>query len=831
MNKLLQNNSYKPKFSFIYLHLFFCSIGLAGFAYIVAVGLANLFIDPFYSGSQFLPWVALDSTAKLSQLFWYGLIVLFLFLYYGILLPWLNSIYRGSSIKGRIAEGSVSLFNLEIIFLIGTLVTNLFILYIVKRAGFVGQIGGFCIWLVILFSPFVGNFQDFLTKDRAPSLKKYKYLMIAMLIGSCFAVFSPYLTGGLPVANEFSDIPEYTFLHGRLVSNNQYINENKIGSLVRNDLYHPEESREALNQFGVRIQNDQMLTNWLSKHEKSGLYFYNPTSQMLYMKNPKMVDIDELAKSITDPTVRANLYSAINLSQVKTKYSRESIDFIKLNSQELTYQAIAGHFFHHQFTVIEALNEYILGKPANEINFVYGWGNTIAFAKVLEAFGGLNFERYTLITYMFYPLYYLLVLGVVAYIFRDSRYVLFAAVAAMAALMALGFENIRFAPGFSPIRHFLDMFVLLTFFVFCRTEKIRYFVLSTGITIMAIWADKEFGLALFVALMGAAAIVSWRQVNRVRVWVVMALAFLSALAVFSQIPVAINQTMQYTMLGVSLPGTPTKILLGAAIAIGFGYILLILPEDRNAYWKAALFWFMYCQGIFIYYIWNPSPNHFMMLGSSWVMLFILMLKQLSPSILRFSSERATLLVATIAAAIVLAGASVTYLYDYFLYKRIFETHLVYNWSFKKVDFKTTMDPKFFMDSVQLINAYEPSHRLYLISKYDDLLPVLANKYSGMVYSQLALNLVTDLEMRKTIERIQTLKPRFLFVDTDILRPQVGDIYNNKDIVSTVLTPIGDYSKGRAMMLENMKSVFLAIEGDYRLIARSPLISVYERKIH
>ena len=87
-----------------------------------------------------------------------------------------------------------------------------------------------------------------------------------------------------------------------------------------------------------------------------------------------------------------------------------------------------------------------------------------------------------------------------------------------------------------------------------------------------------------------------------------------------------------------------------------------------------------------------------------------------------------------------------------------------------------MNPAYFVDSISLIQAYAPTNNaIHLISKYDNLLPFLAKKYSAMPFFDLQWFLLTDKEVNLCIERIQTQKPPYLFVDTDIERDLNGEI--------------------------------------------------------
>jgi hypothetical protein len=139
-----------------------------------------------------------------------------------------------------------------------------------------------------------------------------------------------------------------------------------------------------------------------------------------------------------------------------------------------------------------------------------------------------------------------------------------------------------------------------------------------------------------------------------------------------------------------------------------------------------------------------------------------------------------------------------------------------------------MDPAYFVDSISLIQTYAPSdNAIYLISKYDNFLPFLAKKYSAMPFFDLQWFLLTAKEVNLCIERIETQKPPYLFVDTDIERDLNGEIVT-ADL--RFISGPGGESLMRVQRLNLLKDIFRAVKKDYEPVKHGMLLTVYKRKV-
>src|SRR3990167_7410212 len=168
-------------------------------------------------------------------------------------------------------------------------------------------------WSVLVLLPF----KEFLYIDKIS-----KVVMIIVLLGiiiNLWMFFIPYFKHPLYVSGDFLDLPEQTKMGNVLIDNTTYINQHRLGGLIK----------------------------------------YDPRTEIIpLVKNSK------------------------NLSMPR-HYTDQENEFIKKNIYEFRAQAESGHYFHHHNTILTAIEQYNLGRPHTEITFLYGWLNTILIANAI----------------------------------------------------------------------------------------------------------------------------------------------------------------------------------------------------------------------------------------------------------------------------------------------------------------------------------------------------------------------------------------------------------------------------------------------------------------
>jgi hypothetical protein len=139
-----------------------------------------------------------------------------------------------------------------------------------------------------------------------------------------------------------------------------------------------------------------------------------------------------------------------------------------------------------------------------------------------------------------------------------------------------------------------------------------------------------------------------------------------------------------------------------------------------------------------------------------------------------------------------------------------------------------MDPKPFEEAASLIQKYEPTSRgVYFISEFDNLLPMVADRYSAMPFFDLAWFLLTDNEFAIAKRKVLDDKPQHLFVDHGILNDHSGEVVDARLRQDREETHVE--SVLRIRRLEVLQDLFRQVSGDYVKVAESSLIDVYERR--
>lgn len=162
----------------------------------------------------------------------------------------------------------------------------------------------------------------------------------------------------------------------------------------------------------------------------------------------------------------------------------------------------------------------------------------------------------------------------------------------------------------------------------------------------------------------------------------------------------------------------------------------------------------------------------------------------------------------------------------------FKTHEVYAWNFDRAKVISTIDPQPIRDAVEMLQEYSKDNKgIYVLSKYDNILPFLAARYSLMPHFEMPYYLITPRERLRAIQSITENKPEYIFIDTDINNYQPGfdpslydpwhKIYNSDWVKQERASRYERYTE--------LWKIYHAIANDYVKIKNGELICLYQRK--
>lgn len=654
-------------------------------------------------------------------------------------------------------------------------------------------------------------------------------LFIAGLVMLVTAELTGLILGPAHLMNEYAGI------YGETIVGRKYV-DNKVF------LTHLQEDDVDATSLFIEISSKLNLLRTVERDKSKPLTLYN------ILKPYRTIDLrssQDYFRSVlsSNPSVKASIVHNYAPDPTRHLERLNSLDvealkeFYLSNALENRHQNMGRGQVNHIGHIINPLNEYRLGKPIRETYIQYGLGNTFLMKWVMDLFGGISYQNYYK-TYILYIAYYLLFLLMLIYLFRDSLFVLGAYVAISICFFLMGYVNLVIAPGIIPSIHLLDAPALMLLVAFLRHRtNLFYLGLLTVCPLFAIVVNGQFGLSLSFAFIATAVFhVLENSSGRTRAGRLFILVALSILYIavwrFSNIGI-IGSVFSYFWDGLfSWPAPTVFVFLTIAyLVVSYG-MFFFLKKSRSEWKYVYIFVSLYNQAALLYFYWSGLPNHVPpVLPFFWLQVFVMFravkdtLSQSYPLwILRI--DRMAVL-ATGFAFVVLLPAFAYFHYDKGAFYGNFFKHRTYNWTFENASVVTTIPPTLIGESIALIQKFDEPHKspsVHILSRYDGLLPFLANRYSAMPFFDLTSYLFSETEYNQALHTIQTDKPEYLFVDTEI--NNCGDLWNilykNDPFYALERTS----RTGRYNLLQE---IFRAVKKDYEMIEEGGLISVYKRK--
>jgi hypothetical protein len=666
------------------------------------------------------------------------------------------------------------------------------------------------------------------------------WLIAGLLSLSCIqlvTMFLPFLRGELLMMNEYLNVPERTLMDGKYVSNTEYINNHNLGGLLK---YDPDANHgiSPMPRPGtfVELPKTELLGQFIKKNRAK--YYYDDALHALVIHRPMTAEERTELSAIVDHEYSAKIVSLYyglrdQADRLNNRiYTSEEREFLWKNRLEMHWQILSRWVIHHHNFVLGPINEYALGKPLKDINIQYGVFNMVLMTYVLEKTGGITYDNYFKKWYMAWPLYYTCFIALTFLIFRDIYYVALVCILAFGFVNAIDYQFLFLGPGLNPIRHFFDIPLIACMHMYFKGGKRWLLVSAAALATIAVLNNQQFGLFLvgsfFMTLLVKAFLE--RGVARLRevIWGSVSLAASGVIVLIANL--GKNEMASYYFEGfLGNIINPNRLIL-MILVVSLCYIILLKLENTTDGLKyTGLFLLVYSQAVLIYYIWGGDDKHLFNVSSILVLTAATFLKLIidHTSVKRFEKAMVGSLI-LLALTVVYIPGLLSYYAARQEYEEIFVTHKTYDWNLDRAQFRSTMDPAYFADSISLIHAYAPSHNaIHLISKYDNFLPFLAKKYSAMPFFDLQWFLLTDKEVNRCIERIKTQKPPYLFVDTDIERNFNGEIVTVEE--PRFISGLVGESLMRVQRLNLLSDIFRAVKEEYEPVKQGMLLTVYKRR--
>jgi hypothetical protein len=804
------------------------SIGLIGLIYSIAYKIGSR----IFTTSQVLnEWANyFNYPEKRLLLLAYVLGVLGLFAYYILIVLLLKFIESRNLLEKIFSLDSRVLL---LIFLLN-LAVNIAMIFIPLTSLFRLVIALFA-WMLLFLLPgirLVG-----IDRVQSKAINKYFVWIVAIVIIQFFSVFYPLVNGDLRMMNEYLEIPEQTLINNEYVDNATFLNKTGLFTLQKYDAAsRMGRNSEALTGSFAHMKKSAELDKFIEANKVK--YFYDQEINALRMSNASMTDEEritllEIARDENERKQVNELYSARKLynKELKEKeYTAAETEFLNKNLFEFIWQIQNRWVVHHHNFVLGPINELALGRDIKDINMQYGLLNIVVMKFLLEHFGGVNYQNYFVLWNSFYYIYYLIFLAVTFFLFRKRiGYMLLTLLLTAGILNKIGFQFLFLGPGLNPIRHFFDIIVLLMLYLYEVKRKPPYFIGGIVFSLIGVMNNTQLGFFACAAYIVTIIIKLFLEGKKPK-WFEWFLLFITpAVVVYMMLFMDLGKDKMVGYYLNGLLGFPISKIIIFIIMFLFsvGYIILVKFSKIDHPLKfVSVFLLLYSQGIMLYYIWGATDVHFLNLAPIYALTFIVILKLFVDNSTFTKHQHSIVVVCLIPCLLFYAGGMYNYYKQKNQYDAVFADHKVYEWNFERAKFTSTMDPKYFENSVALIEKYAPNENgIYMISRFDNFIPFLSNKYSNMPYPDTAWFLNTGKEVNDSIHSILENKPEFIFVDTDIERNRQTEIVNEGAI------EVGRMSKEselRVLRLDELKKVFLGVKEQYQLVEKSELISVYKK---
>jgi hypothetical protein len=652
------------------------------------------------------------------------------------------------------------------------------------------------------------------------NVKKYMWIALVIVIGLQVSVHLISILSDLKVKNEFYYLDQKTILKsGEIVNNSEYESKKlRLNPIIFGNDRYPSSANVYINK------NDKFIINqtpnfeyfsFLKMGEISSIYNKNNyliknkiqpfvlkpyIDKEIIFSMPELFnyyysdcrnknEIDEAYVKYQNRSVYKTNLDAWNHILPNCEHPRfqktlplfvgesdedleEILDYIQKNYDEKALQSMDRYYFHETAFVLSPINEMRLGKPYKEIFSQYGFLSVLGVSVVMDLFGGFSWPNYEKAIKTFYLLYYIIAVFVIFSFLQNNVLRLAYLLVLAIGLYGNSYYFYEYPPGHSPIRHILDLVVFYCIFKTDEKNKLSYAVLAVLFSILSIFINKEYGMMLALGLLGAYIFeliyefVHYKKIIIIKFISILAIS-LSIILSLIYYPLAENPSAKYFLDGFysfKISDFQYYILL---LSISF-QLLLLMIYGKFLYnirlLKLYVFSSLYSQLLYFYFVWGGGHAHFFVLVHIYSLpIFVLI------SRVKFENPVSKIIMS---ALVVFMGLIVTLYFMKFIghwrHSTVnFDSHVTYEWTTERAEgLKTKIDPKLFKDSVDVVKKYSnDSNVANFISKYDNVINILASKYSSTNFFELRSLIVTKGEY--DLISNQLLKSEIIYVDKDI----------------------------------------------------------------
>lgn len=655
-------------------------------------------------------------------------------------------------------------------------------------------------------------------------------LFTLLFLGLLFRVgtlFGSFIFNPLYVGNEFFDIPSTVIPASGSQFSTQDVLHTKLYTLdaLQNPSYCIY-SQENYSQFTIPLSIDD---------DELNRYIFHTQPNKLCLAEPLPPWTWTILKTKLNPTDYAQLYALnqqFSLDRENVLHSLTSpqnLDLLKRSAFQYNWQILSRGFLHHHNHLFGAAYQFSLGRPLSEIFMQYGLLHTVGLGFILSKTGEITYTRYVHLYYSCYLIYFCTFLVTLWILMRNRWYVLLGGILITAGWLSQTYLYLYLGPGTNPARYGIYLLPLLCLFGYIKTQRKLYMVGILTSTWLSIGINTHFGIFTTLSVLGClfVKIISQYTTKKVRFDIISFIVlFIGSVLTVKYTSLGPDPVFSYFFSG--LLGFPfhNSNITNFLIYIALCYALLFWKwKTHDPLLYALLFMTFYAQGAFLYYLRSAGFYHFCAMSSIFTLQILLAVFIFQKKLPR-KIQNVLCAVCLIVSLGIITRAQLTFDESRQQITTYFQTHKLYQWDLPGTDFLSTMDPTAFADSVALIDKYKTNDGIYLLSQYDNFLPMLSRTYNRMPFIDLQWYLTTNEELKMVFSSIKTASPTYLFVEN-------GISHNHALQIIPANFPIVGYlheeSLWRAERLNLLGYIFKQLEKNYKLVESSNLITVYKRK--
>ncbi|MEI6102252.1 MAG: hypothetical protein WCP73_10465, partial [Eubacteriales bacterium] len=361
------------------------------------------------------------------------------------------------------------------------------------------------------------------------------------------------------------------------------------------------------------------------------------------------------------------------------------------------------------------------------------------------------------------------------------------------------------------------------FYLYINKERRAYLLGALAFGILGVLNNSQLGLACLGALVTAVGTAWFRNApdfDRKLAPAVLATALLGGYIGLGHPFWNAGTLNQYYLMGLSSLPTSAGREIILLIVCGFADILVWrrMEKGQDRFKFVVLLLLLYSQGALLYSLWGSTMTHYLALATIHVTTVVALLKmELEHSSLSATKREIIVFLAFVCSLPLLVYGAWVYTASQQEYEWAFKQHENYEWKLERAHFVSSMNPKVFEDSADLIRKYSTTPAIHILSKYDAILPFVAKKYSAMPFFEMSKFFVSPRELALSVEKIRQDRPDYLFVDTNISYDFTVDVVDPRAFRAHYMNHLQGLSVMRAKQLELLKQVFEAVQDDYELV--------------